>query len=270
MGMNHNIWVVGGDRRQGHLAELLAQEGYQVTALGLELSPPLADVTMATSLDGIREAHCIILPLPALGEGAYIPTPLSEGRYLVTDLLDRLTSNQILCGGMVNDLLRLLAQGRGLMVHDYYHREELAVANSIPTVEGAIQIAMEELPTTLWNNPVLVIGYGRLGKLLAHRLHGLGAKVDVAARSCADLAWIRAYGYGQQKSTQLEATLGNYPLIFNTVPAPILTESILTTIPLQTLLIDLASKPGGAGVAIGGGVAIPYNGFYFPFQTTSR
>lgn len=248
MNQNCNIWVVGGDRRQGHLAELLAQDGYQVTALGLELLPPLEGVTMTTSLDGIEGARCIILPLPAIGEGAWITTPLSEGCYLVTDLLDRLTSNQILCGGMVSDLLRLLAQGRGLMVHDYYRREELAVANNIPTAEGAIQIAMEELPTTLWNSPVLVIGYGRLGKLLAHRLQGVGAQVDVAARSYADLAWIRAYGYGQRRSTQLEGELEHYTLIFNTVPSPILTEATLTTIHPNCLIIDLASKPGGAGV----------------------
>ena len=42
---------------------------------------------------------------------------------------------------------------------------------------------------------VLVIGYGRVGRLLAHRLKGLGARVTVSARSFRDLAWIEAYGY---------------------------------------------------------------------------
>ena len=50
----------------------------------------------------------------------------------------------------------------------------------MPTAEGAIQLAMEELPITLHGARVLVIGYGRLGRVLADRLAGLKARVSVA------------------------------------------------------------------------------------------
>ena len=46
----------------------------------------------------------------------------------------------------------------------------------MPTAEGAIQLAMEELPITLHGARVLVIGYGRLGRVLADRLAGLKAE----------------------------------------------------------------------------------------------
>ena len=76
-------------------------------------------------------------------------------------------------------------------------------ANAVPTAEGAVQIAMEELPITLHRARVLVLGFGRLGKLAAHRFAALGAKVSVAARKWADLAWAEAYGYGAERIDQL-------------------------------------------------------------------
>ena len=74
----------------------------------------------------------------------------------------------------------------------------------MPTAEGAIQLAMEELPITLHGARVLVIGYGRLGRVLADRLAGLKARVSVAARRYADLAWAENCGYGVEHTGQLE------------------------------------------------------------------
>lgn len=51
------------------------------------------------------------------------------------------------------------------------------IMNAVPTAEGAIQIAMEQTDVTLHGLPVLVIGHGRIGSLLARRLAALGAKV---------------------------------------------------------------------------------------------
>ena len=137
------------------------------------------------------------------------------------------------------------AREKGCRVYDYFEREELAVKNAVPTVEGAIQIAMEELPTTLFGSRVLVIGYGRVGRLLAHRLKGLGARVTVSARSFRDLAWIEAYGYCAEHTDQLAGWLCSYDLIINTVPAQVLGEAALEDVSSDCLIIDLASRPGG-------------------------
>lgn len=118
-------------------------------------------------------------------------------------------------------------------------------ANAVPTVEGAIQIAMEELSVTLHGARALVVGYGRLGKLLAHRLAGLGARVSVAARRYADLAWIEAFGYGVEHTGQLKGWLCGYDLIINTVPARVLDEDALADLRPGCLVVDLASRPGG-------------------------
>ena len=53
----------------------------------------------------------------------------------------------------------------------------IPTATALPTAEGAVQVAMEELPLTLHSARVLILGFGRVGKLTAHRMGALGAKV---------------------------------------------------------------------------------------------
>ena len=67
-----------------------------------------------------------------------------------------------------------MAQVRGLTIQDYFAREELAVANAVPTAEGAVQLAMEHLPITIHGARVLVVGFGRVGRTTAQRFQALG------------------------------------------------------------------------------------------------
>ena len=122
-------------------------------------------------------------------------------------------------------------------------------ANAPPTSEGAIQIAMEELPITLHGAKVLVIGAGRLGNVLIQQLQGLGAGVSLAARKFADLAWAQVWGCGVERSDQLKGWLCSYDLVINTVPAPVLGPEELSDLKPGCLVIDLASKPGGVDFA---------------------
>jgi len=240
-----NIWVIGGDLRQAKLAELLLADGHTVHTYALEQTPEPGEAPMETTLKGVELSHCVVLPLPVTGEEGMLNAPLCAQRLALSEILDALRPGQLVCAGMVTDHIAALAAERGLTIHDYFAREELAVANAIPTVEGAIQIAMEELPITLHGARVLVIGYGRSGKLLAHRFSALGAHVTVAVRKYADMAWAQAYGYGTERTAQLEGWLCGYDLVVNTVPARVLGEQRLADLSPGALVIDLASRPGG-------------------------
>ena len=151
----------------------------------------------------------------------------------------------MLCGGRVDPVTAALAAERGLTVRDYFAREELAVANAVPTAEGAIQIAMEQLPITIHGARVLVVGFGRVSRALTQRLAALGAKVTVAARRYESLAWAQASGYGTEQTGQLAGWLCGYDLVVNTVPALVLGEAELADLKPDCLVLDLASKPGG-------------------------
>ena len=156
---------------------------------------------------GLALAHCVILPLPV---------------------------------AVAAEMTR-----RGLRWADYYAREECMVANAVPTAEGAVQVAMEELPITLHSARVLILGFGRVGKLTAHRMGALGAKGTVSAQSYEDLAWAAAYGYETDRLEDLAWELGGFDLVVNTIPAPVLDERRLRWVDPGAFLLDLASAPGG-------------------------
>ena len=250
--MRHELdfWVVGGDQRQACLAGLLAADGHTVHTYALEGAEDLTGEALAAEdLSGLDLADCIVLPLPLQGEGGTVNAPMAKRPVALEEVLAAARPGQILCAGRVEEAARAAIQRRELVLRDYFAREELAVANAVPTAEGAIQIAMEELPITLHGARALVIGYGRLGRALAPRLSALGAKVSVAARKYAALAWAESFNWGTERIGQLAGWLCGYDLVVNTVPAPVLGEAELEELKPDCLVIDLASKPGGVDFA---------------------
>ncbi len=128
----------------------------------------------------------------------------------------------------------------GYQVADLLQDTAYVAENAYITAHCAVRLAMEKLPTALRGCKILVIGWGRIGKCLAALLKGLEADVTVAARKEADRAILNALGY----KSALTDTPGNgdYRVIFNTVPAPVLCEG-----DVNCLKIDLASVQGIAG-----------------------
>ena len=242
-----NFWLAGGDRRQVWLARLLAEDGHAVHAFAL--GPAGAGVREERTLVGAERADCVVLPLPAAGPEGGLNAPLAEGPVPLEEVLDALEPGQIVCAGRVDGRLRTLAEGRGVRLFDYFAREELAVANAAPTAEGAIQIALEELPITLHGSRALVIGYGRLGRALAPRLAALGARVTVAARRYEALAWAEGFGFAACPLGELGECLCGFDLAVNTVPAPVLGAAELGELKEGCQVIDLASLPGGVDLA---------------------
>lgn len=240
------FWVLGGDMRQGKLAQLLARDGHRVHTYALEEGvESIEGLLQEEELSKIHRGDCVILPLPVSAEEGYLNTPLSPRKILLEEVLNALSTHQVICGGRVDAMTASLAAERGLTIHDYFAREELAVENAVATAEGCIQLAMEHLPITIHECRVLVVGYGRVGKLVAQRMAALGAKVSVAARRYEQLAWAQTQGYGTEWVSQLVGWLCSYDLVVNTVPAPVLGRSELADLNEECLIIDLASKPGG-------------------------
>ena len=231
--------IIGGDQRQRHLARLLGEDGHHVLTACLGLPED-------SSIDQAARADCVILPLPVSRDGERLNTPLWEGALTLRELWPLLPGgDQVICGGSVSGALRESFQKQGLALEDYYAREEAQVAGAVATAEGAIAAAMGAMDRTLHRMDCLVIGYGRIGKVLAHRLGGLGASVTAAARRLSDLAWIDAYGYRALRSDDLSGHLGEFALIFNTVPVPLLQRAQLKELRKDCLVVDLASEPGG-------------------------
>ena len=236
--MSKRFGIIGGDRRQAELARLLRQDGHQVVTCGLREWRPEGEDT----LDRAAEQAIVILPLPLCrGEGVL---NCREDPVTTAELFRKLAPWQTVLAGQVLPDQRREAETLGLQVIDYFTREELKVANAAATAEAALQVAMEQSDRLLLGGNCLVLGFGRIGRLLAFRLRGLGALVTAAARKPEDLAWIRAYGCEALEIGKLDGHLSRFRAVFSTVPSLVLDEGLLAQLPEDCLCVDLASTPG--------------------------
>ena len=235
--MQLKFGVIGGDQRQVELVRQLREDGYETAACGLGFW-----LGEETPLEETAAADVVILPLPLCREAGYLNC--RGERLPIGEVLDLFRSEQLILGGQIKAEQHREAQARGLRLVDYFCREELTVANAAATAEAAIQTAMEQMDRTLWGTSCLILGFGRIGRLLAHRLHGLGVDVTVAARSPEAKAWIRAYGYHERDIHNLTGNMDDYQIVFNTVPSQVMGEREIERLRGDCLCIDLASVPG--------------------------
>ena len=215
--MNEHIYLPGGHTKA--LDHAMAA----LTANGCDLATKPVDVV----------TH-LLLPVPS-----FEPDGSLKGGGDLKELLGRLSPDVIVFGGNL-DRPELRDYRCGDFLKDPYYLAE----NANITAHCAVKIAMQNLPVTLQDCPVLVIGWGRIGKCLAALLRQMGAIVAVAALKEEDRAMLRALGYGTERIPGLDHQLIRYRVVFNTAPALLLTREQLQHCSRDCLLIDLASQPG--------------------------
>jgi dipicolinate synthase subunit A len=238
--------VIGGDLRNIKLAHLIAEEGKKVNVFGFTKAGFEVGIEESQNLiDAIDASDVIIGPLPCSNDDLTLNAPFHPEKIYINEIFKMMSKNQIFIAGRISDKIAHLAEIYNVYSVDILEREEMAVLNAIPTAEGAIQIAMEEMPITLHDCNALIMGYGRIGKILAKMLHAIGANVYVEARKYSDLAWIRSYGFKSVVIPELKDYIPKMDVIFNTIPHIILEKDLLLQVKKESLIIDLASKPGG-------------------------
>lgn len=236
-----NISIIGGDNRNVELAKLFIQDGYNVKVYGLN-DIELKENSVSSLEEAMGGSNIVVLGIPASKERDLLKADIPIS---ITYFLTCLSDNQIVYGGVIKDKLLTGMQKRNIKYFDFMKSEEFAILNTIPTVEGAIEIAIKETNITLHGANILILGFGRIGKLLAKTLKGFECKIDLAARKDEDFAWIDTYGYRKVTYDKLEEKLNSYDIIFNTVPTMLLDAEKMEKIKKECLIIDLASKPGG-------------------------
>lgn len=172
----------------------------------------------------------LLLPIPSFESDGTI-----KGGGDLNDILSRLPKTVTVIGGNLNRPELSEYEVLDLLEDSWY-----LARNASITAHCTLELALTKLPVTLDKCPVLIIGWGRIGKCLAKLLHGLGAEVTVAARKESRRVMIDALGYRSCPIEEIKAE--NYRLIINTVPA-----MVLPSVPGTGLKIDLASKPGLGG-----------------------
>ena len=176
----------------------------------------------------------LLLPVPSMDTDGTI-----KGGGNLAELLAMLPKNITVMGG--NLPAELLS---GYKTLDLLQDPTYLATNASITAYCALRLALIKLPITLQKCPVLIIGWGRIGKCLAALLWALDAEVTIAARKETDRAMARALGYKAVPTAALGEDLNNFRLIYNTVPAEVLSREQVLHCRENCLLIDLASTQG--------------------------
>ena len=208
--------------------EALRYAAKELRALGLEIVNKAAP-----------DASHILLPVPIF--------PVGDG-YLAHILSD-LPDNVIISGGNLHSELF-----RGYKTVDFLKDPFYQAENAAITASAAIGIVEKQLGTTLEGCPVLVTGWGRIGKCLQKQLEARGAVVTVAARKDTDRAMIRALGSRGISFRDASVELTHYRVIVNTVPEMLLPDPVIQP---DCVILELASQPGISGVNIIDGRGLP-------------
>lgn len=247
MDTSKKILVLGGDTRQIFCANALSLSGFETVIFGFDKYKD--EIGLCTKCDSLSDAvsfcDIVVLPVPACSDECHINMPLSSKILSCKELFDVLSPFKTVFYGKYSKTIDSLAKSKNIKLYDYYLRDEFQIANAVPTSESALAIAINETPVTIFESKCLVMGYGRIGKILCKYLKSLGATVFASARKHSDFSWISANGYIPVHTNEIESIIDKCDIIFNTIPEIILKDDLLKKISKKTLIIDLASKPGG-------------------------
>lgn len=241
------IAVLGGDERELILVAELVRMGATVVVAGFPRERVGHGAFVVNNLeDACKDAEVVILPLPGTSAEGVIRAVYSEQELkLSKNDINAMAPNALVIIGSARKFLKDWINDRGLTLLEVADMDDIAILNSIPTAEGAIQIAMEETPFTIHGSKTCVIGFGRVGITMARTLKALGSDVTVVARKDGQLA--RAYEMGCKRADfgDLHEIMNCCNIVFNTVPEMVLDRNILKYANPEILIIDLATQPGG-------------------------
>ena len=242
-----NFTIIGGDLRNVKICEILSKQGNDIFTYALENAGEIneyKDIKVCNTLEEtIEKSENIILPIPFSKDGQFVHTLYTNKKLSIDEVLSRIKKEQKVFLGAIQDNLK--EKYKELQIIDLMKLEEVAVLNTIATAEGAIEIVIRETQKNIQGSKILVLGFGRVAKVVAQKFKALDAKVTCAARKQEDFAWIETLGLEYKNINQLNREMAKYDIIINTVPKLILKEEQLKNVQKQTLLIDLASNPGG-------------------------
>lgn len=241
------IAVLGGDERELILTAELVRMGATVVVAGFPRDRVGHGAFVVNNLeDACKGAEVVILPLPGTSADGVIRAVYAEQELKLSENdIIAMAPNAIVIIGSARKFLKEWVSARGLTLLEVADMDDIAILNSIPTAEGAIQIAMEETPFTIHGSKTCVIGFGRVGTTMARTLKAMGSDVTVIARKDGQLA--RAYEMGCKRANfgDLHEIMNYTNIVFNTVPKMVLDQNILKYANPEVLIIDLATQPGG-------------------------
>jgi dipicolinate synthase subunit A len=242
------IAVIGGDARQLEIIRKLTELDARLSLIGFEQLDHAFTGAVKEKLDEVDFSNmdALILPVPGTNLEGHVETIFSNEKVILTaEMLLKTPEHCTIYSGISNTFLNGITKEANRPLVQLFERDDVAIYNSIPTVEGTIMMAIQHTDFTIHGSNITVLGLGRVGMSVARTFHALGAKIMVGARKTEHLARITEMGLTPFHLNEIEQQVKDTDILINTIPLLIVTASVISKMPAHTLIIDLASKPGG-------------------------
>lgn len=250
--MKKKLSFIGGDLITVHLINEFLKDKYEIRAYAfdgaydlIEAEDKVKNKILSQDIkEVIKFSDIIVLAMPFKNASEEIVSTFSNTIVNIKDIIPSLNDKILFAGNLTKETLEKL-ENQKTIVHNLSLNNELKIANSIITAEAAMQIVKSEIKKTIHGSKILVLGFGRLGKMLCKTFKALNADITCEARKDSDIAWIKAYGYEALHLDNLTENIGEYEVIINTVPFKILDKERIANVNKKAFIIDLADDVRG-------------------------
>lgn len=249
------ILICGGDERSVLLAGMLKDDGHEVLCFCMDKAQLPNGVSTVSSPE---QADAVILPVPAEDAHGLLNAPLGSQPCRTEHILDCAGRGTVIIGGRISAQLKVSAAERGQSCRDYMRCPEFTVKNAAITAEGAVSELMRRARSALCDMRILVVGWGRIGKLLINKLSALCPSVYLMSVNTESRALAAELGCCALPPDCPREIMQSFDAIINTAPAQVIPD--LTAFRDSCILLELASAPGGIDPA-----EAPMPGLTLPF-----
>lgn len=185
----------------------------------------------------ISQAEWVILPTPV--------EKVDKNKTIDKLLKDNLTKNQYVFGGKFSKRWKDFFMEKEISYSDFMEDETVTCENAAITAEATVAEVIRNSRYSIHGQKIIITGFGRCAKEIARKLSALGAKVTILARRAEARREARELGYEAVDFSYGPEEAYGTRVYVNTVPAPVLTKSIIREMHADSVIIDIASKPGG-------------------------
>lgn len=139
--------------------------------------------------------------------------------------------------GEVQDILKK----KNIVYTNILKDEIFALKNAQLTAEGILAIILAQSEKSIFENNVLILGAGRVGKATASLFQKVGINCSLVSYNQEKFA--ENYLFAQKNFFQesFKNEINNFDIIINTIPAKILKQEIIEKIDKNTIFIEIAS-----------------------------
>ncbi len=233
------ILLVGGDERFLSLKDILHKNGFTCENIFLDFQDKIEDLQ-----ERIYNFDIVILPIPFVRNG-FLNAPFINEKIPYRKLIPLLKRfNGKIFGGFDNVSKESLRK-EAINFIDILEDEKFTLVNAIITAEGSIEKLINQSKRSLFESKVCILGYGRVSKALSRRMDPLCEKLLVYNNPSINFAYTRIDNIKSKMLSDFKYDAKNFDIIINTIPSLIIDREVLDSINSSTLILDLASMPGG-------------------------